>query len=250
MYKILNYNKNSNKKTNYKLYKFLLIMLYISFLFILVYMCFNFKLGIILFILWIILFVLLNLIVYLLLKKYFNCNVYILNEDNQEFYKMGIFPNAIRFFPSDEDFITDNHFGNYIYSNIGKAFKLGIKKQFSYSVKEYTKDNAKLKFSESNQVLNLSTLIKLNDYNYILKQLNNKKFNGIVFKITYIYSYDFNQADNYYVVCDLIENNKKTEYKNVKLTINKLFDTHNVIKNYIINNCKNNANEANELIEK
>lgn len=238
MYKILNYNKVSNKKINYKLYRFLLIMLYVSFLFILIYMCFNSKLGIVLFVLWIILFALLNLIVYLLLKKYFSCNVYILNENNQEFYKMGIFPHAIRFTPNDEDFITDNHFGNYIYSSIGKAFKLGIKKQLSYSVKEYAKDNAKLKLSESNQILNLNTLIKLNDYNYILKQLDNKKFSGIVFKITNIYSYDFNQPDNYYIVCDVIENNKKTEYKNVKLTINKLFDNDNLIKNYIINNTK------------
>ena len=238
MYKILNYNKVSNKKINYKLYRFLLIMLYVSFLFILIYMCFNSKLGIVLFVLWIILFALLNLIVYLLLKKYFSCNVYILNENNQEFYKMGIFTHAIRFTPNDEDFITDNHFGNYIYSSIGKAFKLGIKKQLSYSVKEYAKDNAKLKLSESNQILNLNTLIKLNDCNYVLKNLNNKKFNGIVFKITNIYSYDFNQPDNYYIVCDVIENNKKTEYKNVKLTINKLFDNDNLIKNYIINNTK------------
>ena len=53
MYKILNYNKLPNKKINYKLYKFLLIMLYVSFLFILVYMCFNSKIGIVLFVLWI-----------------------------------------------------------------------------------------------------------------------------------------------------------------------------------------------------
>lgn len=239
MYKFFNYNISQNKNINYKLYKFLLIMLYISLLFILVYMCFNSKVGIVLFVLWIALFIILNLAVYLLLKKYFNCNVYILNEDNHEFYKMGIFPNAIRFFPNDEEFIIDNHFGNYIYSNIGKAFKLGIKKQLSYSVKEYTKDNDELKFSESNQLLNLNILIKLNDFNYVLKNLNNKKFNGIVFKITNIYSYDFNQPDNYYIVCDVIENNKKTEYKNVKLTINKLFDKENIIKNYIINNSKN-----------
>ena len=239
MYKIFNYNRSQNKNMNYKLYKFLLIMLYISFLFILVYMCFNSKVGIVLFVLWIVLFIILNLAVYLLLKKYFNCNVYILSEDNHEFYKMGIFPNAIRFFPNDEDFITDNHFGNYIYSNIGKAFKLGIKKQLSYSVKEYAKDNAKLKFSESNQILNLNTLIKSNDCNYVLKNLNNKKFNGIVFKITNIYSYDFDQPDNYYIVCDVIENNKKTEYKNVTLTINKSFEENDTIKNYIINNSKN-----------
>ena len=239
MYKIFNYNRSQNKNINYKLYKFLLIMLYISFLFILVYMCFNSKVGIVLFVLWIVLFIILNLTVNLLLIKYFNCNVYILNEDNHEFYKMGIFPNAIRFFPNDEEFITDNHFGNYIYSSFGKAFKLGIKKQLSYSVKEYAKDNAKLKFSESNQILNLNTLIKLNDCNYVLKNLNNKKFNGIVFKITNIYSYDFDQPDNYYIVCDVIENNKKTEYKNVTLTINKSFEENDTIKNYIINNSKN-----------
>lgn len=239
MYKILNYNKLPNKKINYKLYKFLLIMLYVSFLFILVYMCFNSKIGIVLFVLWIILFGLLNLIIYMILKKQFNCNVYVLNEEKQEFYKMGVFPNAIRFVPNDEDFMTDNHFGNYIYSNIRKAFKLGIKKQLSYSVKEYAKDNAKLKFSESNQILNLNTLIKLNDCNYVLKNLNNKKFNGIVFKITNIYSYDFDQPDNYYIVCDVIENNKKTEYKNVTLTINKSFEENDTIKNYIINNSKN-----------
>lgn len=38
----------------------------------------------------------------------------------------------------------------------------------------------------------------------------------------------------------MIENNKKTEYKNVKLTINKLFDENNIIKNYIISNCEKN----------
>lgn len=238
MYKILNYNKVSNKKINYKLYRFLLIMLYVSFLFILIYMCFNSKLGIVLFVLWIILFALLNLIVYLLLKKYFSCNVYILNEDNHEFYKMGIFPHVIRFFPNDEEFISDNYFANYMFSNIGKAFKLHLLKQLNYSLKEYAKDNVKLKFSEGNQLLYLNAVIKLNDNNYILKQLDNKKFSGIVFKITHIYSYDFDQPDNYYIVCDVIENNKKTEYKNVKLTINKLFDNDNLIKNYIINNTK------------
>lgn len=239
MYKIFNYNRSQNKNMNYKLYKFLLIMLYISFLFILVYMCFNSKVGIALFVLWIVLFIILNLIVYILLKKYFSCNVYILNEDNHEFYKMGIFPHVIRFFPSDEDFITDNHFGNYIYSNILKGFKLNIKKQLSYSFKEYAKDNVKLKFSEGNQLLYLNAVIKLDDCNYVLKNLNNKKFNGIVFKITNIYSYDFDQPDNYYIVCDVIENNKKTEYKNVTLTINKSFEENDTIKNYIINNSKN-----------
>lgn len=238
MYKIFNYNKSQNKNINYKLYKFLLIMLYISFLFILVYICFNSKVGIIFFVLWVVLYIVLNLAVYLLLKKYFSCNVYILNEDNHEFYKMGIFPHVIRFFPSDEDFITDNHFGNYIYSNILKGFKLNIKKQLSYSFKEYAKDNVKLKFSEGNQLLYLNAVIKLNDHNYILKQLDNKKFSGIVFKITHIYSYDFDQSDNYYIVCDVIENNKKIEYKNVKLTINKFFEENDVIKNYIINNCE------------
>lgn len=238
MYKIFNYNKSQNMNMNYKLYKFLLIILYISFLFILVYICFNSKVGIVLFALWVVLYIILNLAVYFSLKKYFNCNVYILNEDNHEFYKMGIFPHVIRFFPSDEDFITDNHFGNYIYSNIGKAFKLNIKKQLSYSVKEFAKDNVKLKFSEGNQLLYLNAIIKLNDHNYILKQLDNKKFSGIVFKITNIYSYDFNQPDNYYIVCDVIENNKKIEYKKVKLTINKFFEENDAIKNYIINNCK------------
>ena len=238
MYKIFNYNKSQNMNMNYKLYKFLLIILYISFLFILVYICFNSKVGIVLFALWVVLYIILNLAVYFSLKKYFNCNVYILNEDNHEFYKMGIFPHVIRFFPSDEDFITDNHFGNYIYSNIGKAFKLNIKIILFYSVKEFAKDNVKLKFSEGNQLLYLNAIIKLNDHNYILKQLDNKKFSGIVFKITNIYSYDFNQPDNYYIVCDVIENNKKIEYKKVKLTINKFFEENDAIKNYIINNCK------------
>ena len=36
--------------------------------------------------------------------------------------------------------------------------------------------------------------------------------------------------------------NKKTEYKKVKLTIDKLFDENNLIKNYIINNCENDIN--------
>lgn len=244
MYKIFNYNKNQNKNVNYKLYKFLLIMLYISFLFILVYMCFNSKIGIILFVLWIILFIILNLVVYFLLKKYFNCNAYILNEDNQEFYKIGVFPNVIRFTPTDEEFISDNYFANYVFSNIGKAFKLHISKQLNYSLNEYVKDNVKLKFSESNQLLYLNILIKLNNPTYILNQLNNNKFSGKAFKITNIYSYDLNQADNYYIVCDVIENNKKTEYKNIKLTINKLFDKDSNIKNYIINNCEDNFNSS------
>ena len=238
MYKIFNYNKSQNTNMNYKLYKFLLIILYISFLFILVYICFNSKVGMVLFVLWVVLYIILNLTVYFSLKKYFNCNVYILNEDNHEFYKMRIFPHVISFIPNDEDFMTDNHFDNYIYSNIGKAFKLGIKKRLSYSVKEFIKDNVKLKFSEGNQLLYLNAIIKLNDHNYILKQLDNKKFSGIVFKITNIYFYDFNQPDNYYIVCDVIENNKKIEYKKVKLTINKFFEANDAIKNYIINNCK------------
>ena len=239
MYKIFNYNRSQNKNMNYKLYKFLLIMLYISFLFILVYMCFNSKVGIALFVLWIVLFIILNLIVYILLKKYFNCNVYILSEDNHEFYKMGIFPHVIRFFPNDEEFISDNYFANYMYTNIVIAFKVHLVKQLNYSLKEYAKDNVKLKFSEGNQLLYLNAVIKLNDHNYILKQLDNKKFSGIVFKITHIYSYDFDQPDNYYIVCDVIENNKKTEYKNVTLTINKSFEENDTIKNYIINNSKN-----------
>lgn len=236
MYKIFNYNKVSNKKTNYKLYRFLLIMLYISFLFILIYMCFNYKIGIILFVLWTILFVLLNLVVYLLLKKYFSCNVYILNENKQEFYKIGLFPHVIRFIPTDEEFLTDNYFANYIFSNIGKAFKLHFAKQLNYSLKEYANEKTKLKFSESNQFLYLNTLIKQNDSKYILKQLNNNKFSGLVFKITKIYSYELNQSNSYSIVCDVIENNKKREYKNVELTINKLCDENDIIRNYIINN--------------
>ena len=60
----------------------------------------------------------------------------------------------------------------------------------------------------------------------------------MVFKITKIYSYQFDEPDNYYIVCDVIETNKQIEYKNMKLTINKLFEENNMIKNYIINNCE------------
>lgn len=105
-------------------------------------------------------------------------------------------------------------------------------------MKEYVNDNIELRFSEGNQLLYLNSQIKLNNSKYVIKQLNNKNFRGMVFKITKIYSYQFDESDNYYIVCDVIETNKQIESKNMKLTINKLFEENNMIKNYIINNCE------------
>ena len=182
--------------------------------------------------------IMLNLIVFFLMRKYFSCNAYILNISTHEFYKMGVFPHIMGFVPSDENFLTDNYFGNYIYSHILKSLMLSLKQSLFYSFREYVNDIKKFKSSGSNQILFLNSQIKLNNPKYVIKQLNNKKFGGKVFKITKIYSYQLNEPDNYYIICDVIENNKKIEYKHIKLTINKLFDENNIISNYIINNCE------------
>lgn len=247
MYQILNYNKSSNRITKYKLFKFLSIVLSFSFLCMLIFFIFNPEIcykpvGVILFVAWVMLYVLFTFSIFKLYRKHFNCGVYILNEESKELYKMGIFPNVIKFKPSDEDFLNDNYFANFLFSNIKRYFKLRFIKELNYSTKEFAKDNVSLKAGKARTTLYLNTLIKLNDRDYVLQQLNNRKFNGIVFKITKIYFYEFDD-NGYYIICDVIENNKKIEYKNVKLTINKSFEENNIIKNYIISNCENNKSE-------
>lgn len=247
MYRIFNYNKTENKVKKYRIYKFISIMLSFSFLCLIIFAFFNIELlykpvGVIPFIVWAILYALFIFSISKLYKKHFNCCAYILNENSKEFYKIGIFPNIVKFKPTEEEFLTDNYFANYMFSNIKKYLRLRFIRDLNYSVKEFAKDNVSLKAGDVRTTLYLNTLIKLNNHDYILKQLNNKRFNGIVFKITKIYSYEFEDNDNYYIVCDVIENNKQTEYKKVKLTINKEFEEDDKIKNYIINNCEQEIN--------
>lgn len=244
MYKIFNYNKSSEKKINYKLYRNISIIFPAGLIFAVICACINLIVGSILFVILGLLYVLYSIITHILFKKYFNCNVYILNEKSKEFYKMGIFPRVTTFNPeTDEKFLTDNYYANYIFNDLKKFLKLKLLRVLNYSVNELVEDTVvNYKFREVNIFMYLNTLVKLNNPNYVIKQLNNKKFDGIVFKITKIYSYDFNDDNNYCIVCDVIENNKKAEYKKVKLLINKLFEKDDTIKEFIVNNCENEVN--------
>lgn len=222
------YKKGSKK--NYKMYiaiDWLLKILILVFIVLLIF--FNNTYVIIGLISSFVLWLIWKLNIEITLIKNLSFNAYLLNKETNEFYKIGVYPNFIGALPTDDEFMNDEHFLHDAY-----AFKFKLSSIF----KHYTGRKNFADTLGTNSIL--MSLSRLHNEKYVLKQLNKKNSIEKIYKISKIYSYQLEELDNYYITCDVIENNKKTEYKNVKLTINKLFDENDLIKNYIIKNCENN----------
>ena len=219
MNKIFNY-KASASKPNFKMYYLLWNALIIAFLLLILLKLFGVNgIEIILFLL-VICMIALIAITIKIIAKWADSNVYVLNETSNEFYKIGIYPNKVGALPRDDEFMIDKHFFQTYRSNFlkGMVQSARVLKGHVISV--------------------LETLGKLNDKNYVLRQLVKENHRSIVYKINNIYSYEFlEELNSYCIICDVFEIYQKKEYKNIKLYINRNFDQNNEILNYIQKVC-------------
>jgi len=217
MYEVLKYN--NEKKQKYKMFYIFDFIFKFIFIVLLILSLYKNKFFILLG-LWFLIYLYLCLKLLKLFKKDLNFNVFVLNEANNEFYKIGIYPNSVGFLANDEEFLKDQHFLYEFYSTTSALFG-------------YHNDNTWC--SNSNI---LKALIKLNDDKYILKQINNINFADKCCKIIKIYSYEYiENLNSYSITCDVIMTNNKKEYKKTILYINRKFDKNNIIKKYLENVC-------------
>lgn len=213
------YKKGS--KQDYSFYNFVywFLTIIIICLFLLMLISMN-KVIIICLICCILVLVFLYLKIEFMLIKNLDFNAYIINAETNEFYKVGVYPKFVGALPNDEDFMQDKHFMYDSYN-----FKFDIKMLFKYQ-SGYKNSRGTLSI--------VNALSKLHNENYLLKQLKKKNTMDIIYKITNIYSVEFNEENNSYsVICDAVKHDNKTILEKTTMYINKDFDENNEIKKYI-----------------
>ena len=222
------YKKGSQK--NYKMYiaiDWLLRILILVFVALLIF--FRDKIIIVGLIISFILWLIWHLKIEITLIKNLSFNAYVLNKETDEFYKVGVYPNFVGALPTEEDFMQDKHFLYDAYS-----FKFNLSSLF----KDYT---GRMNFADTlgaNSLL--MALSRLHNEKYLLKQLNKKNPIETIYKITKIYSVDFVEEKNVYlVVCDAIKLNNNKVIEKIEMYVNKDFDINNEIKQYMENICTN-----------